>query len=126
MANIISPKVLRGGLEIFAALSLLGFAGLLFYSNNLKFFLEAMVTLKCGWVVVGVGLASLDWFGGGIRIWILTRHVHPKAVLKGSILAGGLNTWASYLTPSVLCAHPGRFGSCRNPLGGGDVDLCAA
>ncbi len=106
MANMIAPRVLRRGLEVFAALSLLGFVGLLFYGNNLEFFLDAMVSLKWGWVALGVALASLDWFGGGIRIWILTRHVHPKAVLKGSILAGGLNTWASYLTPSQTGGGP--------------------
>jgi glycosyltransferase 2 family protein len=65
-----------------------------------------MVTLKWGWVLAGVGLASMDWFGGGVRLWILVRHVDPTAPLKGSILAGGMNTWASYLTPSQTGGGP--------------------
>ena len=74
MANIIAPKVLRRGLEIFAVISLIGFVGLLFYGNNLDTFLRTMLTLKWGWVVLGVVLASFDWFGGGLRLWILARQ----------------------------------------------------
>lgn len=106
MATIISPRLLRRGLEIFAGISVVGFAGLLFYGSNLQRFLEAMVSLSWGWVLLGVGLASMDWFGGGLRLWVLTRHVHPTASLKGSILAGGLNTWASFITPSQTGGGP--------------------
>jgi uncharacterized protein (TIRG00374 family) len=106
MATLVSTRVLRRGLEIFAAVSLLVFAGLLFYGNNLDSFLTAMSSLQWGWLLVGVALASLDWFGGGLRLWILTRHVHPGASLKGSILAGGLTAWASYLTPSQTGGGP--------------------
>jgi uncharacterized protein (TIRG00374 family) len=106
MVSMISPRVLRRGLEIFAALSLAVFGGLLFYGNNLDFFLSTMTSLKWGWLLVGVALASMDWFGGGLRLWILTRHVHPAASLKGSLLAGGLTAWASYLTPSQTGGGP--------------------
>ncbi len=103
MAMIVSPRLLRRGLELFAAISVLGFVGLLFYGNNLATFLQAMVTLRWGWVVLGVALASLDWFGGGARVWVLVRHVYPRVTGGAAILAGGLTTWASYLTP----AHTG-------------------
>lgn len=106
MATVAAPRLLRRGLELFAIISVLGFVALLFYGNNLQRFASAMTSLEWGWVMVGVGLASLDWFGGGLRIWILTRHVHPQAPLGGSILAGGLNTWASYLTPSQTGGGP--------------------
>jgi uncharacterized protein (TIRG00374 family) len=103
MPTLVSPRVLRRGLEIFAGISLAGFVGLLLYGNNLERFLEAMLSLRWGWLVVGVALASLDWLGGGLRLWVLARHVHPAAALKGSIIAGGLTTWAGSLTP----AHTG-------------------
>lgn len=106
MANVAAPRLLRRGLELFAIISVLGFVALLFYGNNLQRFASAMTSLEWGWVVVGVGLASLDWFGGGLRIWILVRHLHRDAPLGGSILAGGLNTWASYLTPSQTGGGP--------------------
>lgn len=106
MKSVISPRLLRRGLELFAALSVLGFAGLLFYGSNLSRFFEAMVSLKWGWVALGVALASFDWIGGGLRLWVLTRHVYPHASLAGSILAGGLNTWAAFLTPSQTGGGP--------------------
>lgn len=106
MATVVSPRLLRRGLEIFAVISLLGLGALLLYGNNLQIFLSAMLNLEWGWVVLGVAVASLDWVGGGLRLWVLTRHVHPKATLKSSILAGGLNTWASYITPMQTGGGP--------------------
>jgi len=87
--TIVSPRFLRRGLELFAAISLAGFVGLLFYGNNLNRFLEAMVTLRWGWLVLGIALASLDWVGGGLRLWVLARHVYPGVTLRGSMVAGG-------------------------------------
>ncbi|MBI4421539.1 MAG: flippase-like domain-containing protein [Gemmatimonadetes bacterium] len=102
----LSPRLLRRGLELFAAISAVGFVGLLLYGNNLPTFLRTMASLRWGWVLGGVALASLDWFGGGLRLWVLVRHVHPRASLKASVIAGGLSTWAGYLTPSQTGSGP--------------------
>lgn len=106
MASSLAPRVLRRGLEIFAAISLLGFAGMLLYGNNLETFVRTMVSLKWGWLLVGVLLASHDWWGGGLRAYVMARHVQPEASLKGCVLAGGMATWAAYLTPSQTGAGP--------------------
>jgi uncharacterized protein (TIRG00374 family) len=103
---IVSPRLLRRGLELFAGISALGFVALLLYGNNLPSFLNAMGSLKWGWVLGGICLASLDWFGGGLRLWVLVRHMYPQARLPGCILAGGLATWAGYLTPSQAGSGP--------------------
>lgn len=103
---VLSSRLLRRGLEVFAVISLLGFGALLFYGNNFSRFVATMVSLRWEWVLVGVALASLDWFGGGLRLYVLARHVYPQVSLKGSILAGGLNTWASFLTPSQAGGGP--------------------
>lgn len=97
---------MRRGLELFVAISLLGFLGLLFYSRNFSRFLEAMLSLHWGWVLVAIALASADWIGGGLRLWILTRHVHRGVSFRGAILASGLNTWASFITPSQTGGGP--------------------
>lgn len=102
----VSPRLLRRGLELFAAISLAIFIGLLFYGNNFALFVDAMLSLQWGWVLLGVALASSEWVGGGLRLWVLTRHVHPHTSLVGSILAGGLNTWAALLTPSQTGGGP--------------------
>lgn len=106
MFGVISPRLLRRGLELFAALSLLGFVGLLFYGNNLALFLDAMVSLQWAWVLAGVALVAVEWLGGGLRVWVLTRHVHTQPSMLGSILAGGLNAWAGFLTPAQAGGGP--------------------
>ena len=59
-----------------------------------------------GWVAAGIALASLDWIGGGLRLWICARHVLPRPSLKGSILAGGMGAWAGFITPLNSGAGP--------------------
>ncbi|HYR32221.1 MAG TPA: hypothetical protein VEO93_09890, partial [Gemmatimonadales bacterium] len=77
MALHLTPRLLRRGLELFALISLAGVVGLLFYGHNFQAFLSALVGLHWGWFIVGLGLASMDWLGGGTRLWVVARHVHP-------------------------------------------------
>lgn len=105
MATLFAPRLLRRGLEVFALISVLVFAGILFYGNNLQLFLRAIVTLKWGWVVLGVAVASLDWIGGGLRLWVLLRHVYPTRLVH-CIIAAGINYWGTLLTPSQAGGGP--------------------
>jgi uncharacterized protein (TIRG00374 family) len=106
MASPLAPKLLRRGVEIFAAISVVVFAGMLLYGNNLEQFLRAMVSLHWGWVLLGVAVASLDWIGGGLRLYVLLRHVYPETTLKASVLAAGLNAWGTLITPSQAGGGP--------------------
>jgi len=106
MVNRLAPQLLRRGVEIFALISVIVFAALLFYGNNLELFLRAMVTLHWEWLLVGLGLASLDWFGGGLRVYVLARHVHPETSFKGSVLSAGLNFWGTLITPTQAGGGP--------------------
>ena len=99
MAKILTPKLLRRGFEIFILGSLIGFGALLYYSNNFDAFLAAIPRIHWIWVLAGLGLASMDWIGGGFRLWVLAREIHPNPSFKGLILAGGMGAWAAYLTP---------------------------
>ena len=103
---VLTPRLFRRGLEIFAVISLVGLAGLLLYGNNLERFAHAILTLKLQWLLVGVAIASLDWLGGGLRLYVVARHVYPRQSLRGALLAGGMNTWAAYLTPSQTGGGP--------------------
>ena len=99
MGRLLTPKLLRRGFELFLLGSLLGIGALLFYGNNFSALLEAIPRIHWIWVLAGLGLASLDWLGGGLRLWVLARHIHANPSIKGLILAGGMGAWASYLTP---------------------------
>jgi uncharacterized protein (TIRG00374 family) len=99
MPLALTPRLLRRGLELFAVTSVAGVVGLLVYGNNLQAFVGALVGLHWEWLAVGLGLASMDWIGGGARLWVVTRHVHPGVRLRDMVLAGGMSAWAGYVTP---------------------------
>ncbi len=106
MARLLTPKLLRRGFEIFFLASVLGLGVTLVYGNDLAASLTALERLEWPWLLVGIGLASMDWIGGGLRLWVLARHVLPRPSLKGCILAGGMGAWAAYVTPLNSGAGP--------------------
>lgn len=103
---ILSARFVRRSLELFALLSLAVLIGIVIYSDNAHGFLRTMLSLNMGWVALAIAMASFDWVGGGLRLWVATRHVHRSAPLGGMILAAGMNTWAGYLTPSQTGGGP--------------------
>src|SRR5258708_35298978 len=106
MALPLTPRLPRRGLELLALISLAGVVGLLFYGHNFQAFLSALVGLHWGWFIVGLGLESMDWLGGGTRLWVGARHVHPGVRWRGLIVAGGMSGWVAYLTPFQPGAGP--------------------
>src|SRR5438445_70571 len=107
MALALTPRLLRRGLELFAIISLAGVIVVLaVYGENVQAVGSALLHLHWGWLVVGLGLASMDWIGGGLRLWVVARHVHPGVRLKDMIIAGGMSAWAAYLTPFQSGAGP--------------------
>src|SRR5258708_40118171 len=99
MALPLTPRLLRRGLELFALISLAGVVGLLFYGHNFQAFLSALVGLHWGWFIVGLGLASMDWVGGGTRLWAVARHVHPGVRWRDLVGPCGMYCGAAYLAP---------------------------
>jgi uncharacterized protein (TIRG00374 family) len=106
MLALLSPRVLRRGLELFAVVSVLGFIALLIYGDNLGASLDAVAHLRPGWAVAALVLASFDWWGGGVRLWLLTKFLYRPTPFRGMVVAAGLNTWAAYLTPSQTGGGP--------------------
>jgi uncharacterized protein (TIRG00374 family) len=106
MPRLLTPKFLVRGFEISVLASLLGFGIILLYGNDLPAFLAGVRRLNWIWLLVGLGLASMDWIGGGLRLWVVARHVYPNPSLKGMVLAGGMGAWAAYITPLNSGAGP--------------------
>lgn len=106
MAKLLTPKVLLRGFELFLLASLVSFGAVLVYSNSSTAFLRAIPSIRLEWLLFGLFLASMDWFGGGLRNWVLARQVLPSPSIKGMILSGGMSAWAGYLTPVMSGAGP--------------------
>ncbi len=106
MASLLSPRFFKRGLELFALASVIALVALLIYGNSWRASLEAVERLKLGWALAALCLASSDWWGGGIRIWLLAKFLHRDTRFGGMVLAGGLNTWGCYLTPSQAGGGP--------------------
>ena len=102
----LTPRLLLRGFEFSVLASLVGFGVTLVYSNNPRAFLSGIGQIQWVWVLAGVGLASMDWLGGGLRLWVIARHIHPRPSLKGMALAGGMGAWAAYITPLQSGAGP--------------------
>jgi uncharacterized protein (TIRG00374 family) len=113
MALALTPRLLRRGLELFALISFAGVVGLLFYGHNFQAFVSALFTVHWAWLLLGLGLASMDWVGGGTRLWVVARHVHPGVRLGDMIIAGGMSAWAAYLTPFQTGAGPTMMWAMR-------------
>src|SRR5256885_387034 len=102
-----TPRLLRRGLELFAVISFLGVAVVLvFFGQDPEGFFAALTHLRGGWLLVGLALASMDWLGGGTRLWVVARHVHPGVRWRDMVIAGGMSAWAAYLTPFQTGAGP--------------------
>src|SRR6476660_7896841 len=106
MSRLLTPKFLLRGFEFSVLASLVGFGIILLYGNDFQAFLAGIGRLHWAWLLVGLCLASLDWIGGGLRNWVVARHVYPNPSLKGCILAGGMGAWAGYITPLNSGAGP--------------------
>src|SRR5881296_2257950 len=91
MALALTPRLLRRGLELFAAISLGGVALLVAYylirfGDRVDVFLTPFLSLHWGWVAAGLVLASMDWFGGGCG-----SGCAPATCIRAS----GCGTWFS-------------------------------
>src|SRR2546430_17256848 len=84
MALALTPRLLRRGLELFAVISLIGVAVVLVvFGENLDAVFSALAHLRWGWLLLGLGLASMDWIGGGTPPRGVARHLPPRAARRG-------------------------------------------
>ena len=103
----LTPRLLRRGLQLFAVISLAGVGVVLWvYGDNLAGVVRSLLHLHWGWVAIGLVLSSMDWFGGGTRLWVVARQVHPGVRWRDMVLAGGMSAWGGYLTPFQTGAGP--------------------
>src|SRR2546425_10316973 len=90
MALALTPRLFRRGLELFAVISLIGVVVVLVvFGENLQAFLSALAHLHWRWLLVGLGLASMDWIGGGGPRSVVGSQVEPGAPDRALGIAPG-------------------------------------
>src|SRR3989475_12397426 len=100
MALALTPRLFRRGLELFAVISLIGVVVVLVvFGENLQAFLSALAHLHWRWLLVGLGLASMDWIGGGRRVWGAAGPRLPGVRRRCNGIAGGGLRRGSSLPP---------------------------
>src|SRR2546427_8300400 len=100
MALALTPRLLRRGLELFAVISLIGVVVVLVvFGENLDAVFSALAHLHWAWLLLGLGLASMDWIGGGSPASGVPPHLDPRARWGGDGVAGGGEGPAGPLTP---------------------------
>ncbi|MDX2191952.1 MAG: lysylphosphatidylglycerol synthase transmembrane domain-containing protein [Gemmatimonadales bacterium] len=102
----LTPSFIRRGIGIFLLTSLAGWVGTVVYGRSATAWLEGVGRLRWGWVLAGLAVGSLDWFGGGLRLWIVTRLVHPSPPLGPLVIAGGMGAWGAIVTPANSGSAP--------------------
>src|SRR2546429_5972900 len=96
MPLALTPRLLRRGLELFAVISFFGVVVVLvFFGQDLEAFLGGLTHLHLVWLIIGLALASMDWFGAGTLLSVVARHVHPAVRWRGMGIAGGLSASAT-------------------------------
>lgn len=111
----VSPAALRWGLTAFVLASLGGFGVLFLVSHNLSGSLAGFRRFDPRWIVPALVVASLDWFGGGIRVWFLLRPLNIRVSYLTCVEISGVTAALAYLTPSGAGGGPAQlYGLIRN------------
>ncbi|MEN8144362.1 MAG: lysylphosphatidylglycerol synthase transmembrane domain-containing protein [Gemmatimonadota bacterium] len=111
----VPPGAIRWGIIGFVAASLLGFATLLLVSQDLTGSLAGFRQFNLVWALPCLVFASGDWFGGGLRIWILLKPLDIRVPYMKCVAISGTTAALAYLTPAGSGGGPAHlYGMMRN------------
>jgi len=103
------PGAIRFGIIAFALASLVGFVALFLVTHDLKGSLEGFRQFRPIWILPALGLAAVDWFGGGLRLWILTRPLGTRIRYRKCVQTSAATAALAYLTPSGTGGGPAQL-----------------
>ncbi len=103
------PGAIRVGITAFALASLVGFVALFLITHDLRGSLEGFRQFRPIWILPALGLAAVDWFGGGLRLWILTRPIGTRIRYRNCVQTSAATAALAYLTPSGTGGGPAQL-----------------
>ncbi len=99
---------IRRGLQLFAALSILGLM-VLFYVSRPSGVLEPLRRLRFQYVALALGLSTVDWLGGGLRLYNFVRHLSKKIGYWACVRANLGNIFMGAVTPAQTGGGPAQI-----------------
>lgn len=99
---------IKKGLRIFFGLSIASIA-IVFLFTMRQETLEAVTHIEPLYLVLAVLLINGDWFGSGLRLYILSRVLTRKLTYKGCVKAALANTCMGAITPSQTGGGPAQI-----------------
>lgn len=119
------PGALKFGAVAFVLASLLGFGALFLITQDLGGSLRAFRRFNPWWILPCLALTALDWFGGGLRLWLLTRPLKFRVPLRSCVPIAGATAALASLTPSGTGGGPAQlYGLVRNGASLGRALAC--
>jgi uncharacterized protein (TIRG00374 family) len=100
------PGAVRAGITVFVVATLLGFGALFLITHDLRGSIAGFSHFDLRWALPALALASMDWFGSGVRIWLLTRPLGIRVPFGRCMQIGGVSAALAYLTPSGTGGGP--------------------
>lgn len=100
------PGAVRAGITVFVVATLLGFGALFLITQDLRGSLNGFRHFDLRWALPALALASMDFFGSGVRIWLLTRPLGIRLPYRRCAQIGGVSAALAYLTPSGTGGGP--------------------
>jgi len=95
--------------------TLLGFGALFLITQDLRGSIEGFRNFDLRWAIPALALASMDFFGSGVRIWLLTRPLGIRLPYRKCVQIGGVSAALAYVTPSGTGGGPALlYGLVRN------------
>ncbi|MGI9038451.1 MAG: lysylphosphatidylglycerol synthase transmembrane domain-containing protein [Gemmatimonadota bacterium] len=111
----VPPGAIRLGIIVFIFASVAGFAALFLITQDLRGSLEGFRQFNLWWALPCLALTALDWFGGGLRLWLLTQPLKFEVRYRDCVPMAGATAALASLTPSGTGGGPAQlYGLVRN------------
>lgn len=121
----VPPGAIRAGIFVFIVASLAGFAALFIITADLEGSLAGFRQFNLVWAIPCVILAALDWIGGGLRLWLLTKPLKFEMPYRKCVTTAGATAALASLTPSGTGGGPAQlYGLVRHGASLGRALAC--
>jgi uncharacterized protein (TIRG00374 family) len=108
MGYRITRSRIRRGLQVFTLLSLSSLV-VIFFVTHSHMTAAALRNVEPLWLLLAVPFIVIDWFGGGLRLYLFSRVFHPSIRFKACVKANMANYFLGAITPSQTGGGPAQI-----------------